>query len=282
MNLLQRLDKPWYLFQPRRAVGRLARAAPAPRVVRLPWGLTIEVPPDDAVGDAIARAGVYDLTVTEALWRLCDAGELTLDVGGNLGYMTSVLGRAVGPTGEVIVIEPNPQVLPLLQRNIERWRSNAASAPIQLVPVALSATAGTAHLQAPADHNLGTASLGLDGVEVQTQTLDDLVAGRTVGVMKLDVEGHELDVLRGGETTVRSGRLRDLIFEDHAEAGSPVRELLSSWGLHVVRLDRTFIGPRLGDRDRRSYDAPSYLATTEPDRARRRLAARGWRVLRPH
>jgi FkbM family methyltransferase len=280
MRIPARLDKPWYAFRPTQVLRRAATARSGVVRVRLPWGAGMLVPAGDAVGDAIVRTGVYDLAVSEALWRLADPGEVALDVGGNLGYMTALLAARVGPRGRVLTFEPNPEVVELLRRNLEGWRGAA----LELHEVALSSTAGRATLAAGGQAgNLGEASLGEGGAEVVTRTLDDVLGDRSVGVMKLDVEGHELEVLLGGRRTLSEGRVRDVVFEDHEGAGSPVWSLLRDHGYEVAQLERTFRGPLLAltsGSGRQTFDAPSCLASVDPGRARERLSPRGWRVLR--
>jgi FkbM family methyltransferase len=281
-----RFDKPWYLFRPDQILRRRDPEGDGRHTVRLAWGAEMQVPAGDIVGRAILRTGVYDLAVGEALWRLADPGESALDVGGNLGYMTGVMATRLGPTGHVHVFEPNPDVLPLLRANAAAWDTDPSRARVHVHPVALSSVNGDATLAPPSEHgNLGTASMSADGrgATIPTERLDDAIRG-SFGVMKIDVEGHELDVLRGGEDTIRSGRVRDIVFEDHHASTSPVRDLLRGWGFDITRMDRTLTGPLMSAESaapRPGYDAPSFLATRDPERARRRLAPRGWRTLRP-
>ena len=45
--------------------------------------------------------GIYDLIVTEILWRLINKGEIAVDVGANIGYMTSLMAAKVASSGKV-------------------------------------------------------------------------------------------------------------------------------------------------------------------------------------
>ena len=81
---------------------------------------------------------------------------------------------------------------------------------LQLVRGALGAEAGTARLFVP-DAGSALGSLGVPpgatggrAIEVSVRRLDDLVLGRRVGFIKIDVEGHEAAVLRGGIATIAS------------------------------------------------------------------------------
>src|SRR5213082_545411 len=85
-------SKPQYIFRP----SQLLRRAMLPRhglelVVQTPWRLRMLVARDDVVGAGIARMGVHELSVSEAIWRLAEADDLALDVGANVGYFTGLL-----------------------------------------------------------------------------------------------------------------------------------------------------------------------------------------------
>jgi hypothetical protein len=58
---------------------------------KLLWSMNIRVRPIGEHGRLLATLGVIDLVVTEALWQLTEPGELVVDVGANIGYMTAVL-----------------------------------------------------------------------------------------------------------------------------------------------------------------------------------------------
>ena len=76
MSMKHLLDKPEYLFRPAQALRRVlsARAVPTGDCAEtlLPWGYRLCYHPDDMIGNSIWRMGVYDLTVSEVIWRLLD------------------------------------------------------------------------------------------------------------------------------------------------------------------------------------------------------------------
>ncbi len=247
----------------------------------------------DAIGLSIQQLGVFDLPVAEVLWRLADPGELALDVGANIGQMAALLARRVGPTGRVIAFEPNADVRAELAFNVAAWRADAGSAPIDVLAAALSDHDGDGILLMPPsfEWNRGVAEVVGAGdrrsgerQRIQLARLDAFVlAPAQVGVMKLDVEGHEGAVLRGASALLADQRVRDLVYEDHARYPSAVSKLLEELGYTVLAVGATFWGPRAGPAADPSHvptwESPSYLATREPERAQRRLASRGWRIL---
>ena len=277
----RRLVKPHYVLRPSQALRRISQRGqvPAEHTSRLPWGAEITYDAREAVGSSIYRTGVFELAVTEALLRLADPGELALDVGGNLGYMASALAAAVGPDGHVVTFEPHPALLPRLNANAARWG-------VRVEPVALADRSGIGWLMEPAgfERNEGVATLAEEGIEIHLATLDELMPSETVGVMKIDVEGNEEAVLRGAKQMLAERRVRDIVFEQDAPAPTPSTELLAEAGYDLFTVSQQGWRLSLGTLDRAGeqglWDAPTCLATLDPDRARQRLGRRGWRALR--
>ncbi len=294
MRLAERFNKPEYLYRPRQALRRLAQAVlPEPEIadVLLPWGLRIRARPGEDLGRAIWRLGVYDLTLSEAIWRLLEPGEIAIDVGANIGYVTGLMAARSGSTGCVVSFEPHPKVFAELISNIESWRTQPI-AHITAMELALSSKSGFACIEEPSDfqRNPGTARVVTDQVshvQISTARLDDIpLNSGKIDLLKLDVEGHELEVLLGGRKLLETGIIRDIIFEEHSRSfTSPVASLLESFGYVICLLTRTFTGPLFVTKQKQypliSYVPPNFLATRRLDRAVARFKSVGWHVLRP-
>jgi FkbM family methyltransferase len=227
---------------------------------------------------------VYDLAVTETIMRLTDVAETALDIGANIGYMSLVLAMSTGPRGSVLSFEPNPDVLPRLRTNVNHWRS-LQIAPIEVNAIALSDRDGQGHLGFPSgyDQNTGLASLEANGsVPVSVCRLDSLGIGR-IGVMKVDVEGHETAVFAGAQNLLAKGLIRDILFEEHQPYPAGSHEVLLGHGYEIFRVTRSTWRPLLlppESMPRQAYLPSNFLGTRDPARARSRLQPRGWYALR--
>jgi FkbM family methyltransferase len=297
MISLNGLGKPQYLFRPSQIVRRLLqeispRAAAAD--VRLPWGLRIALDTGDTVSEAIRGQGLYDLVTTEVLWRLTLPGERTVDVGANVGYVTSLLAVRTGSTGLVFAFEPHPKTYGVLQRNVNRWNAQPGCGRITSVQAALSNADGTAVLDtlegrdANASHAHITAP-GAPGIDVQALRFDTHFAAKNAfGVVKVDAEWHEAAIFDGMAEHLHSGRIRDIVYEENAGYPAPSHKVLESAGYTVFAFEEQLSGPRMDAPTsvrgvKRPYDiAPSYLATRDPDRARHLFSRKGWQSLRGH
>lgn len=291
--MIGRLLKPHYLFRPdqavRRAVQTLSRPLPGPTTVTLPWGLPLRVDTTDDIGRAIWRLGLYDLAVSETLWRLLDPGALALDVGANIGYMTSLMAWRAGPRGQVLAFEPHPEIFHSLTENVELAAPHPSVARVEPHRLAVSDRIGHAYLACGDQFakNRGTAQLSAreSDLRVATTTLDEVLGGRTASMVKVDVERAELLVLRGAFESLREGRIRSLIYEGHPSESWRLADLLRAHRYRIFALGWNVWGlalSPLGEPHRLpAYEAPSFLATLETDAVLSRLRPRGWRVLRP-
>ncbi len=272
--------KPWFVFRPSQVVRRLTfRPTSTYRHLPVAWGERLLALDDEHIGRCLGTTGIYDLAVSELLFRLIHPGDLVIDAGANIGYM-SVLAATAG--AHVIAFEPNPELLPILRQNLGTRG--------EVRPVALGAHRHSAALipPDPAAHNNGLGRLGSDteagAVPVQVETLDAELAGRSVAILKLDVEGAEQAVLDGAASALKDRRLRHIIFEDHRGAGSAVMTQLLNHGYTIYSVEWTLRGPKLGDAGTLSpharFEAPSYLATLDSTAALNACAKRGWLALR--
>lgn len=303
-NLVRTLARPEYCFRPRQYWTRWRQRGhtTGPAIVSLPWGLQLSLRPAEFMHSQIWLHGVYDLRVTETMWRLLDAGELAIDAGANIGYMTSIMAARVGPAGRVIACEPWPENFSELKANAERWRRENGLENVVVLERALADRSGSARFKAPLDPgNLGLGALvdpraEIDAgpratdareIEVKVDRLDQLVTDdSTVALLKIDVEGHELQVLRGAEKLLAAGRIRDIVFEEHRRYPTPVTRYLEQFGYQIFAMVGHFRGLSLCTATQSgpagALDEPSLLATRDPARTEARFRKRGWHALRNH
>ncbi len=281
--------KPEYLFQPHLLVRRLttggARGSGPTRYV-IPGGGIIEALAEEEHGHILATLGVVDLPVTEALWRLASRGEVCIDVGANIGYMTGIFAGRIR-SGTIYSFEAIPSVFEELERNVLSLHHRFPDVKIRAKSVAVSSKSGSVRMEMPGgSDNRGLAKVGESGtLEVPAITLDDAFDESTnIGVMKLDVEGHELSVLQGSERLFRTRRIRDCVFEEHRDFPTDVTTWFEDRGYTVLRIARHLLGPALVDprvpHERVRWLPVSLLATSDAYRARERFSRLGWECLR--
>lgn len=135
------------------------------------------------------------------------------DVGANFGLISVGLAGAVAPQAMLHVFEPNPFLQPWLERSFRQF----GDAAITLNSCAVGDTVGTVRIQFNPLHT-GASFVSSQGTgdEIRCLRLDDYIRQRQISqidLMKLDVEGYELAVLRGLQQSLQAGVVRCLYFE---------------------------------------------------------------------
>ncbi|MEA5448115.1 FkbM family methyltransferase [Leptolyngbya sp. CCNP1308] len=298
MGIISLINRPEYFFQPNQIVKRFKlkfKASPASETFKLPWGVKISAFPGEVIGRSISAMGVYDLCVSETLWRIIDEGETCVDVGANIGYMTSLMAHRVGLEGKVVAFEPHPSIYQRLSNNVQSWITEKNWTQIETSTLAISDKLGQAQLFEPINFGLnqGTASLmpssdeiaysSVQQLIVETNTLDKLFSNRAIGLLKIDVEGHEISVLSGAEELLKENRIRDILFEEHRPYPNPVSEFLKEKGYFIYRVTKDFLKPSLVLPQAAGFhpwEPPCYLATKNVERVFDRFKSLGWKCLK--
>ena len=159
-------------------------------------------------------------------------GTMAIDAGAHIGLFTVTMARAVGPRGRVLSFEPTETNARVLERTVAL---NGLDGVVSCRREALAAERGFAEFYVDEHESSNANSLvrrsGVVGaVRVPTVSIDDIAGEHDapVSCMKIDVEGTELDVLRGAERTL-AGDAPALALDIHPaqleSAGGSVAEL---------------------------------------------------------
>lgn len=191
----------------------------------------------------LSKGDYYDCMSEFVMQRVLRDDATCVDIGCHLGDVLEPMLR-IAPHGHFYAFEPLPHLFEHLQ-----WRFGGDKR-VQLFDLALSDTDGTDRFEHVVDDPAysgfrRTAAAQLkhaQTIHVTKATLDDVLSGGDIDFIKIDVEGAELQVLRGGEATIRRCRPY-VIFEyaDHARSYGTSPELifdfLNGCGLQVNLLD---------------------------------------------
>ena len=155
--------------------------------------------------------GMLETSVQEAMVRHLGPGDVLLDVGANLGFFSLLGSRLVGSQGHVYALEPVPENALAIRRHAELNLVENVS----VMELAAAQSPGTGRLQLVDDRSWSK----LEGygdhpgteqvLEVELVSIDQLVEAGTLpapSLVKIDVEGAELDVLRGMKATLERAR----------------------------------------------------------------------------
>lgn len=145
--------------------------------------------------------GTYEPLTRRLFREHVKPGQVVFDVGANAGFYTLLASKLVRPTGRVIAFEPLPRNLRYLREHI---RINGCE-NVTVMPVAVTAAAGSAHFVDESRPSMG--SVSDDGkLEVATASLDSLLAAGLVprpDFIKMDIEGGEDEALAGAREVLK-------------------------------------------------------------------------------
>jgi len=163
----------------------------------------------DFLQRVIFLTGNWDEQIAVILRARLKPRDIFVDVGANVGYFSLL---AATRCARVISFEPNPACASVLEENI----SLNLVKNVDVRRVALSDHCGSADLYFGIPGNLGAASFKTDRgdkVLVPLETLERAMSGITPSLIKIDVEGSELAVLRGAISILQRTDAPDVICE---------------------------------------------------------------------
>jgi FkbM family methyltransferase len=178
----------------------------APRL-RTRYGVLFECDLNDKVTRDIYYTG-FDNRSCRILKRLVKPGDVIIDAGANVGYFSLLCAKWLRGTGMVHSFEPFPGTAGRFKRNLEL---NPKLCPlVHLHHLALSDFTGTMGMTVPDTGNQGCNFLSAGGAtNVEVTTLDMFCEQERLtrlDLIKADVEGSEVALLRGAEESIRRYR----------------------------------------------------------------------------
>ncbi len=143
----------------------------------------------------------YEQDMLEDIRDRVSPSSLVLDIGANIGNHTLYLAAVAGCFVESF--EPNPELCAALRESIAL---NGFGDRVRLHEAGLARSSGAARFGVSLPHNLGGQHLTLGEGALRVSTLDSFAFAHPVAVIKLDVEGMEIDVLEGGRCVLERDR----------------------------------------------------------------------------
>lgn len=171
----------------------------------------------------------YEFGVLEALNAILRPGDTFVDIGANIGMISLHARSRVGADGQIVCFEPIPECANAIKENFALNKFSNGT----VYNIALSDSSGELQLKITSNHT-GTATLAdvessevVRSIGVKVEIADTLI-DFPVHVIKIDVEGFELRVLRGLKRTLEKHKpfiITELIEPQLRKAGSSIEEV---------------------------------------------------------
>jgi FkbM family methyltransferase len=204
-------------------------------------GIKMKIDISDYIGHYL-YFGFNDIDINK-LYKLCSEGSNAIDIGTNIGWVAHNLAR-ISKTGKVFGFEPDPF-------NYDRCTENIALnnfINLTVFPWGLGFIDATIGMEVRTPSNLGGNRIAPAGSkntrEVQIKRLDNVPpvqALNKIDLIKIDVEGYELKVLKGAEQTIRKHHpvlfieIDDNNLRDQNDSASVLITFLTDMGYHEIR-----------------------------------------------
>lgn len=169
------------------------------------YGFDLIVDPKNDIGleRQVFETGTCEAGTLDMISKCLSNGDTFLDIGSNIGLFSILAAKTVGQNGKIHAFEPEPQIYGILKKNIEINRLNN----IEAYNFALGSSTGKARIYRHIRNRSATSLLGplgntTGGNEVSIRKLDDVVKENNlpaIKMIKIKVEGWELEVLKGAE-----------------------------------------------------------------------------------
>jgi len=218
------------------------RTIRAPRNLQLPNGVNFRAYPDCVVSSGLIYADYPEYYELSFLRRQLRPGQVLIDVGANVGHISLLLADVIGPP-QIFAFEPTPISF---ARLVENWKLNnwetdnlfqnaigSKACEVDIPNVVSPITTNSPLLKSESGRSVQVAMVTLDSKRA-------LWRDRTIGLLKIDVEGYELEAFRGARDLLERDRPRFVMFESLGGTLDPeIGAILDYSGYKVFQLSAT-------------------------------------------
>ncbi len=245
-------------------------------VCKTKFGMRVTGSTQDQIQRYLYYFGIWEPNITHWITSSLKPGDYFIDVGANIGYYSLLASKLTGDNGKVVAVEAAPWIHALLNKQISLNKLRN----VRTVSAAAAETRGILKVFAGASDNIGSTTTVLSrlsaekpAAEVPAIPMNEILTEEEISrarIIKIDVEGAELSVLRGLAPIL--GRLRPdcEILMEVSENITPETQKVTNEIFSIMR--RHGFSPFVVEND---YSSKSYLRR---DRIKRPLALASDRI----
>lgn len=188
---------------------------------KLFFGEEMRVVTDELVSKALISFSYTEQALTALIVKMVKGDSVFMDIGTHFGYEALLVSQIVeAGKGRIFCFEPNPYSYRIAEFNLKRYPQ------IELVNAGISSSSGNGFLEKTSADNVAFAKLSTEGnndsYAVQLVSLNDFCDShkiKEIDFVKVDVEGHEMDILKGMGGVLKKQKPILVLEADMPEAG---------------------------------------------------------------
>ena len=206
------------------------------QVTRTEMGIYMVPNKVDGIYDYLRMGKHWEADLINEMGKYVKPGDIVVDAGAHIGTHSIPLSKMVGASGRVYAAEPF--FINTLRNNV-KLNEGEMMGPVTVLPYALSNNNGKVFMSINNAHNGSSMIVSKNtGTMVETRTLDSLLSLETgkISFIKMDVEGHEKEVLQGAKDVIL--KHKPVIFIEilpWTTTGTGTRDLLNQYGYVLYR-----------------------------------------------
>jgi FkbM family methyltransferase len=204
------------------------------------------------------RKNEYEKFFLAALKKSIKPDDVVWDIGANVGLYTEPFLNWVGQNGTVVAFEPLPKAFDFL---MHKFKTEQTTKRLKIMGLALSDYCGEAVFIetdtneeiTETSHILDKNDVSISGITVEVSTVDAIIKKENFTIpntVKIDVEGFEEDVLKGGVNTFSNFACKNILIEMHftrmderklGDSASRIVKMLKGWGYQINWVDASHL-----------------------------------------
>ena len=189
---------------------------------------------DIFIGRSLITYGEISEAENNIYRQLCQTGDTVVEVGANIGSHSLAIAKSIGVAGKLFCYEPQRLVFQTLNANLA-LNSITNTSTYQLAVGSKKATIYIPELDNTAQNNFGGFTLKdtEDGVKTDVVKLDTHLNIESLKLLKIDVEGMEIDVIKGAKKIIKKHQPIIYCENDRQEKSQELLELIYSLGYEI-------------------------------------------------
>jgi len=188
------------------------------RWIETDWGKVYVDSADRAIYLLLMRFGFMGRSEKQQLESLVTEGMTVLEIGANIGYYSLFLAKRIGKKGKLVAFEPEIKLFHCLKRTIEKNNLKNVSLNNQAISSSIKKVNFCRDFLNAGNSKIVESENGVS-TKITTSTLDKICKKTNPNLIKIDIQGHEVEAFQGGSRFLRNKICKPAIYFEYWPRG---------------------------------------------------------------